>query len=44
MEVIEGENWMKNKMKKDKKISLPLVLKNHSPRRTVGRVYGAAFG
>jgi len=43
MEVNKAKNGMKNKMKKDVKMSLLLVLKNHSPRRTAGRVYGAGF-
>ena len=34
---------MENKMKKDVKMSLPLVLKNRSPRRTTGCVYGAGY-
>jgi len=44
MKVNEGKNWLENKLKKDVKMSLPLVLKNHSPRCTAVRVYGARFG
>ena len=31
---------MENKMKQDVKMSLPLVLKNRSPRRTASHAYG----
>ena len=43
MEVNEGKNWMKNKMKEGVKMGLLLALKNYSSKLAAGRVNLARF-